>query len=88
MGGTYNIGGHYEQLNIDMVRMVCALLERRAPRTAPHEELINFVTDRPGRDRRHAVDAGKIAREPGPVTWEAFASGLESIVQRYLSNRT
>jgi len=90
IGETYNIGGHNEQRNIDVVHTLCSLLEKHAPRaagTAPYESLITFVKDRPGHDTRYAIDAGKIERELGWVPQETFATGLEKTVRWYLGNR-
>lgn len=90
VGQTYNIGGHNEQRNIDVVRAICALLEKLAPRaagTAPYESLITFVKDRPGHDTRYAIDAGKIKRELGWMPQETFETGLEKTVRWYLDNR-
>ena len=90
VGETYNIGGHNEQKNIDVVRGICALLEELAPRhpadVARYADLITFVQDRPGHDLRYAIDAGKIERELGWVPTETFASGLRKTVQWYLDN--
>ena len=90
VGHTYNIGGHNEQRNIDVVRTICALLEKHAPRAvgvAPYESLITFVKDRPGHDTRYAIDAGKIQRELGWVPYETFTTGIEKTVRWYLDNR-
>lgn len=91
VGETYNIGGHNEQKNIDVVRTICALLEELAPEKpaglARYEDLITFVKDRPGHDHRYAIDAGKIQRELGWVPAETFATGLRKTVQWYLDNR-
>ncbi|MBB1518911.1 dTDP-glucose 4,6-dehydratase [Aquipseudomonas guryensis] len=90
VGETYNIGGHNEQKNIDVVRAICALLEELAPGKPAglgrYEDLITFVKDRPGHDQRYAIDAGKIERELGWVPQETFASGLRKTVQWYLDN--
>ena len=90
VGETYNIGGHNEQKNLDVVRAICALLEELAPRKpaglARYEDLITSVSDRPGHDLRYAIDAGKIQRELGWVPQETFASGLRKTVQWYLDN--
>ncbi|MBC9252590.1 dTDP-glucose 4,6-dehydratase [Pseudomonas alcaligenes] len=90
VGETYNIGGHNEQKNIEVVRSICALLEELAPNKpaglARYEDLITFVKDRPGHDQRYAIDAGKIQRELGWVPEETFASGLRKTVQWYLDN--
>ncbi|WP_218422078.1 MULTISPECIES: dTDP-glucose 4,6-dehydratase [Stutzerimonas stutzeri group] len=90
VGETYNIGGHNEQKNIDVVRGICALLEELAPNKpaglARYEDLITFVKDRPGHDLRYAIDAGKIERELGWVPQETFQTGLRKTVQWYLDN--
>jgi dTDP-glucose 4,6-dehydratase len=90
-GETYNIGGHNEQRNIDVVRAICELLEELAPDhphgVAHYADLITYVTDRPGHDRRYAIDAAKIARELGWTPQETFASGLRKTVQWYLDHR-
>lgn len=90
-GETYNIGGHNEQRNIDVVRAICALLEELAPEHPPgvarYDDLITHVADRPGHDRRYAIDASKIQRELGWSPRETFASGLRKTVQWYLGHR-
>ena len=90
VGETYNIGGHNEQKNIDVVRGICALLEELAPGKPEglerFEDLITFVKDRPGHDLRYAIDASKIERELGWVPQETFETGLRKTVQWYLSN--
>ncbi len=87
-GETYNIGGGAERANIDVVGTICALLDEAAPRKAgKYAELISFVKDRPGHDRRYAMDAAKIARELGWRPRETFESGLEKTVHWYLENR-
>ncbi|QLF93625.1 dTDP-glucose 4,6-dehydratase [Pseudomonas sp. ABC1] len=90
VGETYNIGGHNEQKNIDVVRGICALLEELAPGKPAgierYDALITFVKDRPGHDQRYAIDAGKIERELGWVPRETFHSGLRKTVQWYLDN--
>ena len=90
VGETYNIGGHNEQKNIEVVRAICALLEELAPNKPTglncYENLITFVKDRPGHDQRYAIDASKIQRELGWVPQETFASGLRKTVQWYLDN--
>ena len=90
IGETYNIGGHNEQRNLDVVQTICSLLERHAPATRPaagYKSLIAFVTDRPGHDTRYAIDASKIERELGWKPAETFASGLEKAVSWYLDHR-
>jgi dTDP-glucose 4,6-dehydratase len=88
-GETYNVGGHNERTNLEVVKTVCALLDELAPDSlhAPHESLIIFVTDRPGHDRRYAIDAGKIERDLGWVPEETLETGLEKTVRWYLENR-
>lgn len=87
VGETYNIGGHNEQKNLDVVQSICALLDELAPRqTGSYKELIAFVPDRPGHDLRYAIDAGKIQRELGWAPEETFASGLRKTVRWYLDN--
>lgn len=90
VGETYNIGGHNEQKNIDVVHAICALLEELAPEhpagVARYTDLITFVHDRPGHDLRYAIDARKIERELGWVPEETFESGLRKTVQWYLDN--
>ena len=89
VGETYNIGGHNERTNLQVVEMICALLDELAPdaRFTPRTSLISFVADRPGHDKRYAIDAGKIARELGWKPQETFESGLRKTVQWYLDNR-
>jgi len=87
VGETYNIGGECERANIDLVRTLCALLDQLRPRTAgPYARLIQFVKDRPGHDRRYAMDIGKIRRELGWGPRESFESGLEKTVRWYIEN--
>jgi dTDP-glucose 4,6-dehydratase len=90
LGGTYNIGGHNEKQNIDVVRAVCGLLEELAPDkpegVGRYEDLITFVKDRPGHDVRYAIDASKIERELGWRPDETFESGLRKTVEWYLNN--
>lgn len=90
-GETYNIGGHNEKANIDVVKNICALLEELKPEKpsniTKYEELITFVKDRPGHDLRYAIDASKISNELGWVPEENFESGLRKTVVWYLENR-
>lgn len=89
VGETYNIGGHNEKTNIDVVHTLCELLDDLAPDSAhrPHKSLIKFVTDRPGHDHRYAIDAGKIERELGWKPQETFETGLRKTVQWYIANQ-
>jgi dTDP-glucose 4,6-dehydratase len=84
-GAVYNVGGGAEMKNIDLVKMLCALLDDAKPRTGgSYASLITFVKDRPGHDRRYAIDAGKIRRELGWRAQESFESGLRKTVRWYL----
>jgi len=87
-GETYNIGGNSERTNIDVVHALCALLDELRPRAdaRPYAQQIAHVKDRPGHDRRYAVDAGKIARELGWQPAESFESGMRKTVCWYLDN--
>ncbi|MCD6060213.1 MAG: dTDP-glucose 4,6-dehydratase [Moraxellaceae bacterium] len=87
-GETYNIGGCNEQKNIDVVNLVCALLDELSPRSdgRSYREQITFVKDRPGHDRRYAIDARKMESEFGWRPAETFASGLRKTLQWYLSH--
>ena len=89
VGETYNIGGHNEKQNIDVVRSICGLLDELHPESpvTPHESLIEFVTDRPGHDKRYAIDASKMQQELDWVPEETFDSGLRKTVCWYLDNR-
>lgn len=88
-GETYNIGGGAERANIDLVNVLCGLLDKAAPRKGGgrHAELISFVKDRPGHDRRYAIDTAKIAAELGWRPRENFESGLKKTVDWYIQNR-
>ena len=90
VGETYNIGGHNEKKNIEVVRAVCGILNEIFPSThdgiKKYEDLITFVKDRPGHDARYAIDASKIERELGWVPYETFESGLRKTVEWYLAN--
>jgi len=85
-GETYNIGGWNEKTNLEVVQAICAILDELHPPGAPHAKLITYVADRPGHDRRYAIDATKIARELGWKPQETFASGLRKTVEWYLAN--
>ncbi len=87
LGETYNIGGHNERKNIDLVRLICRLMDEMAPANHPHEELIEFVTDRPGHDLRYAIDATKIGRELGWNPSVTVEEGMRRTVRWYLDNR-
>jgi dTDP-glucose 4,6-dehydratase len=87
-GEVYNIGGHNEKTNLDVVHTLCALLDELVPdaEQRSYKDLIQFVTDRPGHDQRYAIDAGKIQRELGWQPEETFETGLRKTVQWYLDN--
>ena len=91
VGETYNIGGHNEKRNLEVVETLCDLLDELAPQkpqgVARYRDLITFVKDRPGHDLRYAIDAAKIQRELGWVPQETFESGIRKTVQWYLDNR-
>ena len=90
IGETYNIGGHNEKTNLDVVKNICELLEELAPKKPSginnYQDLISFVKDRPGHDLRYAIDASKIKSELGWVPEETFESGLRKTIQWYLHN--
>ena len=92
VGETYNIGGHNERKNLEVVETICALLEELVPYkpqgVAHYRDLITYVADRPGHDLRYAIDASKIERELGWVPEETFESGMRKTVQWYLANET
>lgn len=87
VGETYNIGGHNEKQNIEVVHMLCDLLDELRPTVDSHRKLITHVQDRPGHDLRYAIDARKIQRDLGWVPEETFESGLRKTVQWYLNNQ-
>ena len=91
IGETYNIGGHNEKTNLEVVETICDLLEELAPEkpagVSNYRDLITFVKDRPGHDVRYAIDASKIERELGWVPEETFETGLRKTVKWYLDNR-
>ncbi len=87
IGETYNIGGDNEMMNIDLVREICAIMDRRFPEAGPHAKLIEFVKDRPGHDFRYAIDASKIKSELGWSPKIKGFDGLEATVDWYLENR-
>jgi dTDP-glucose 4,6-dehydratase len=86
LGETYNVGGRNERRNIDVVRRICEVLDRLSPANRPREELIEFVTDRPGHDARYAIDATKLEEELGWRARENFDTGIEKTVAWYLEN--
>jgi dTDP-glucose 4,6-dehydratase len=86
VGETYNVGGRNERRNIDVVQRICTVLDELAPSNRPREELIEFVTDRPGHDARYAIDATKLETELGWRAQENFDTGIAKTVQWYLDN--
>lgn len=86
VGETYNVGGRNERRNIDVVRRICAVLDDVVPANRPRDELIEFVTDRPGHDARYAIDATKLESELGWRALENFDTGIEKTVRWYLDN--
>jgi dTDP-glucose 4,6-dehydratase len=86
-GETYNIGGRNEVTNLEVVKTICKLIDEVRPDGAPHDKLIKFVSDRPGHDRRYAMNIAKIQNELGWTPREDFASGLRKTVAWYLENR-
>jgi len=86
LGETYNIGGHNEKQNIEVVQTLCDLLQELVPSNNRYRDLIRFVADRPGHDLRYAINAGKIERELGWLPQETFESGIRKTVQWYLDN--
>jgi dTDP-glucose 4,6-dehydratase len=89
VGETYNIGGWNEKANLDVVRTLCAVLDELQPRAdgKGYDAQITYVKDRPGHDRRYAIDASKIERELGWKPQETFETGIRKTVQWYLANQ-
>ncbi|MFA0467817.1 dTDP-glucose 4,6-dehydratase [Vibrio breoganii] len=91
VGETYNIGGHNEKANIEVVKTICTILEElvsaKPEGISRYEDLITYVTDRPGHDVRYAIDASKIERELGWTPEETFESGMRKTVEWYLNNK-
>lgn len=85
-GEKYNVGGRNERRNIDVVRTICRILDRMRPQPEPHENLITFVTDRPGHDARYAIDASRLESELGWRAQENFETGIEKTVRWYIEN--
>jgi dTDP-glucose 4,6-dehydratase len=87
LGETYNVGGWNEMANLQVVHTLCDILDKLAPKAASHREQITYVKDRPGHDRRYAIDASKIERELGWKPAETFETGIMKTVQWYLDNQ-
>jgi dTDP-glucose 4,6-dehydratase len=87
VGETYNIGGHNEKQNIEVVKTICEILDELRPKNTKYAEQITFVTDRPGHDRRYAIDASKISKELNWEPEETFETGLRKTIEWYLANQ-
>ena len=85
-GETYNVGGRNERTNLQVVTRICEIMDRLHPAGAPHDRLFTYVADRPGHDRRYAIDATKLETELGWRARENFESGLEKTIAWYLAN--
>ena len=88
VGETYNIGGHNEEKNITVVKMICTILNELVSGQTDYSNLITYVSDRPGHDRRYAIDASKIQADLGWTPVETFETGIRKTVQWYLDNKT
>jgi dTDP-glucose 4,6-dehydratase len=87
VGETYNIGGHNEKQNIEVVNTICSILDTLVPKDTLYAEQITYVTDRPGHDRRYAIDASKMCKELNWQPQETFETGLRKTIQWYLDNQ-
>ncbi|WP_102505110.1 dTDP-glucose 4,6-dehydratase [Salinivibrio kushneri] len=88
VGETYNIGGHNEKKNVEVVEAICAILDTLVPKTTSYAKQITYVQDRPGHDRRYAIDSSKMQQALGWTPVETFETGLKKTVQWYLDNQT
>ncbi|QHS14352.1 dTDP-glucose 4,6-dehydratase [Shewanella sp. Arc9-LZ] len=88
VGETYNIGGHNEKQNIEVVKTICSILDTLVPKGTPYSEQITYVTDRPGHDRRYAIDSSKMNHELNWQLQETFETGLRKTIEWYLTNQT
>jgi dTDP-glucose 4,6-dehydratase len=88
VGETYNIGGHNEKQNLEVVQTICSILDALEPKETPYAEQITYVTDRPGHDRRYAIDASKMSKELNWEPQETFETGLRKTIEWYLTNQT
>jgi dTDP-glucose 4,6-dehydratase len=86
VGRSYNIGGENEMTNLELVKLLCSILDRLRPAEKPYAEQITFVTDRPGHDRRYAIDPTRIVEDLGWHPTYTPETGLEQTVQWYLDN--
>jgi dTDP-glucose 4,6-dehydratase len=87
VGETYNIGGHNEKQNIEVVNTICSILDTLVPKNTPYADQITYVTDRPGHDRRYAIDATKMSHELNWTPVETFETGLRKTIEWYLANQ-
>ncbi|MBH0044850.1 dTDP-glucose 4,6-dehydratase [Pseudoalteromonas sp. NZS11_1] len=87
VGETYNIGGHNEKQNIEVVQTICSILDILVPKESKYAEQITYVTDRPGHDRRYAIDSTKMSKELDWIPVETFETGLRKTIQWYLDNQ-
>ena len=86
VGETYNIGGHNEKQNIEVVQTICSILDELVPKASKYSEQITFVSDRPGHDRRYAIDSSKMSKELNWEPVETFETGLRKTIEWYLTN--
>jgi len=87
IGETYNIGGHNEKQNIEVVKTICSILDEVRPKDTKYEDQITYVNDRPGHDMRYAIDATKIQKELGWMPQETFETGIKKTIEWYLDNQ-
>lgn len=87
VGETYNIGGHNEKQNLEVVQTICEILDTLVPKKSKYAEQIIYVTDRPGHDRRYAIDSSKMSKELNWMPVETFETGLRKTIEWYLSNQ-
>ncbi|MGS0724738.1 dTDP-glucose 4,6-dehydratase [Shewanella sp. 0m-11] len=87
VGETYNIGGHNEKQNLEVVQTICEILDSLVPKETQYKDQITYVTDRPGHDRRYAIDSSKMQRELGWTPVETFETGLKKTIEWYLTNQ-
>ncbi|WP_076922952.1 dTDP-glucose 4,6-dehydratase [Pseudoalteromonas sp. SK20] len=88
IGETYNIGGHNEKQNIEVVQTICNILDELVPKESNYSEQITFVTDRPGHDRRYAIDSSKMSKDLNWTPVETFETGLRKTIEWYLENQS
>jgi len=88
IGETYNIGGHNEKQNLEVVKAICGILDTLVPKGTAYAEQITYVSDRPGHDRRYAIDATKMSYELNWIPEETFETGLRKTIEWYLTNQT